>query len=100
MDEFTWYMDKAEMDLSSSRRATSDLVIDTDAEKKRSNFYSIASGQDSLNFLSPFAKFDLDESRLTCQKIQYIIVADSKVQPDSNYVVIEKNANLGARASD
>jgi len=94
MDEFTWYMDKAEMDLSSSRRATSDLVIDTDAEKKRSNFYSIASGQDSLNFLSPFAKFDLDESRLTCQKIQYIIVADSKVQPDSNYVVIEKNANM------
>lgn len=94
MDQFTWFMDKAEMELSSSRKATSDFVIDTDAEKKRSNFYSIDPNQDSLNFLSPFAKYDVKNSLLTCKKIDYIIVADSKVQPDSNYVVIEKWANM------
>jgi hypothetical protein len=33
-------------------------------------------------------------NRLTCNKIEYIIVADSKVQPDSNYVVIDKWANM------
>jgi hypothetical protein len=94
MDQFTWFMDKSEMELSSNRKATSDLVIDTDAEKKRSNFFSIDPNQDSLNFLSPFAKYDLKNTLLTCRKIDYIIVADSKVQPDSNYVVIEKWANM------
>lgn len=94
MDQFTWYMDKAEMDLSSSRKAADDLVIDTSDEMKRSNFYSVAQGQDSLNFLSPKAKYDLKSSRISCSKIDYIIVADSKVTPDSGKVVIEKYADL------
>lgn len=94
MDQFTWFMDKSEMELSSTRKADNDLVIDTDAEKKRSNFFSIDANQDSLNFLSPYAKYDVKNNRLTCKKIEYIIVADSKVQPDSNYVVIDKWANM------
>lgn len=94
MDQFTWYMDKAEMDLSSSRKAADDLVIDTSDEMKRSNFYSVAQGQDSLNFLSPKAKYDLKNGRISCSKIDYIIVADSKVTPDSGKVVIEKYADL------
>jgi hypothetical protein len=94
MDQFTWFMDKAELDLSSSRSAGDDLVIDTSDEMKKSNFFSIAEGQDSLNFLSSKAKYDLKKSRLTCSKIQYIIVADSKVTPDSGKVVIEKFANM------
>jgi hypothetical protein len=94
MDQFTWYMDKAEMDLSSSRKAPDDLLIDTSEESKRSNFFSIAEGQDSLNFLSPRAKYDLKKSLINCSKIRYIIVADSKVTPDSGKVVIEKYADL------
>ena len=94
MDQFTWYMDKDEMDLSSSRKASDDLVIDTDAEQVKSNFYSVAEGQDSLNFLSPRAKYDIKESKIFCQKIKYIIVADSKISPDSGKVVIEKYAKL------
>jgi hypothetical protein len=94
MDQFTWFMDKDEMDLSSSRKAQEDLVIDTSEEKQRSNFFSVAAGQDSLNFLSTRAKYDLKKSMITCSKIQYIIVADSKVTPDSGKVVIEKYANM------
>lgn len=94
MDQFTWYMDKSEMDLSSSRKANTDLVIDTSEEEKRSNFFSIAPGQDSLSFLSPRAKYDLKASRLDCQRIDYIIVADSKITPDSGKVVIEKYADM------
>ncbi|MFN8864700.1 MAG: hypothetical protein ACK5W1_10325 [Flavobacteriales bacterium] len=94
MDQFTWYMDKEELDLSSSRKASDDLVIDTGEESKRSNFFSIAAGQDSLNFLSPRAKYDLRKSRIACQKINYIIVADSKISPDSGNVVIEKFADM------
>lgn len=94
MDQFTWYMDKDEMDLSSSRKAKEDLVIDTSEEEKRSNFFSVAAGQDSLNFLSTKAKYDLKRSEITCKKIQYIIVADSKITPDSGTVVIQKYADM------
>jgi hypothetical protein len=94
MDQFTWYMDRAEMDLSSSRKASEDLLIDTSEEMKKSNFYSIAEGQDSLNFLSPRAKYDLKKSVLTCSKIQYIVVADSKITPDSGKVVIDRLADM------
>lgn len=94
MDQFTWYMDRDELDLSSSRKAADDLVIDTSDEMKKSNFFSVAEGQDSLNFLSSKAKYDLRKSRITCSKIQYIIVADSKITPDSGKVVIDKFADM------
>lgn len=94
MDQFTWFMDKDEMELSSSRSKGDDLVIDTNDEMKKSNFFSVAEGQDSLNFLSTKAKYDLKKSMITCQKIEYIIVADSKVTPDSGKVVIEKYADM------
>lgn len=97
MDQFTWYMDQAQMDLTSSRgtsAATSDLVIDTNEEMARSNFFSIAQGQDSLNFLAPKAKYDLKKSIINCDKIKYIIVADSKITPDSGKVVVEKYADM------
>lgn len=94
MDEFTWYMDKAEMDMSSSRAASDDLVIDTGEDATKSNFWSIAEGQDSLNFLSPKAKYDIKRSLVTCDKIKYIVVADSKLTPDSGRVYVEKFARM------
>jgi hypothetical protein len=95
MDQFTWFMDKEEMELSSSRgKKGDDLVIDTTDEMKKSNFFSVAENQDSLNFLSTKAQYDLKKSIITCQKIDYIVVADSKVSPDSGKVVIEKYADM------
>ena len=95
MDQFTWYMDRDELDLSSNRKPIGDdLLIDTAEDSKRSNFYSVAEGQDSLNFLSPKAKFDLRRGKLYCQKIKYIVVADSKITPDSGKVTIERFANM------
>src|SRR5690606_42133410 len=91
----TWFMDKEEMELSSSRgKKGDDLVIDTTDEMKKSNFFSVAENQDSLNFLSTKAQYDLKKSIITCQKIDYIVVADSKVSPDSGKVVIEKYADM------
>ncbi len=94
MDQFTWFMDKDEMELTSSRSKGDDLVIDTNDEMKRSNFFSVAAGQDSLNFLSTKAKYDLKRSIITCNKIDYILVADSKISPDSGKVVIHKYADM------
>lgn len=94
MDEFKWFMDKDEMELSSNRKANSDLVIDTRGEKEASNFFSINEFQDSLNFLAPKAKYDIKNSILRCNDIKFITVADSKITPDSGSVVIRKRAKM------
>lgn len=94
MDQFKWFMDKNEMELSSNRTVTDDFVIDTAEDQARSNFFSVNEFQDSLNFLSPKAVYDVKSSVITCQKIKHITVADSRVLPDSGKVVIRRRAAM------
>lgn len=94
MDQFKWFMDKNEMELSSNRVASDDFVIDTDEDTTRSNFFSVNEFQDSLNFLSPNAIYDVKSSLITCNRITHITVADSRVIPDSGVVRIRKRAKM------
>jgi hypothetical protein len=94
MDQFKWFMDKNELELTSSRKATDDFVIDTAEDQARSNFFSVNELQDSLNFLSPTAIYDVKNTLITCQKIKYITVADSRVLPDSGKVLIRRRAKM------
>jgi hypothetical protein len=94
MDEFTWFMKQDQLQMTSSREANVDVVINAEERKRFSNFYSIASGQDSLNFLSRNANFDLKRNIIRCEKIDHIVVGDAKIVPDSGKVVIEKYANM------
>lgn len=94
MDQFKWFMDKNEMELSSNRQATEDFVIDTDEDAARSNFYSINEFQDSLNFLSPKAVYDVKASLISCTKVNHITVGDSRVLPDSGKVLIRRRAKM------
>lgn len=96
MDEFKWFMDDNEMELTSSRKSSDDFVIDTSEKQSSSNFFSVNELQDSLNFLSPKAIYDIDESLITCSKIKYIAIADSKITPDSGMVKIRKRAKMDA----
>ena len=94
MDEFKWFMDNDEMELSSSRKPASDFVIDTKEGRDASNFFSVHELQDSLNFLAPKAIYDIKKSIISCDQVMYITVADSKISPDSGRVVIQKRAKL------
>jgi len=94
MDQFKWFMDKSEVEMSSSRQVSDDFVIDTDEQKKRSNFFSTHPKQDSLNFMSSKATYLIKESIIKCDKIKFIAVADSKVTPDQGKVEIQKAAKM------
>lgn len=94
MDQFRWFMDKSEVEMSSERQATDDFVIDTNENQARSNFFSTNEFQDSLNFLAPKAIFDLKKSVITANKIKYIAVADSKITPKDGTAVIQKYAKM------
>ena len=64
MDQFNWYMDNDELEMENSKQAVADINIDTDLDLTASNFYSIHPDQDSLNFGSSKAKFDVRKKGL------------------------------------
>ncbi len=91
MDQFNWYMDNDDLEMESS---SGDINIDTDLDLSGSNFYSIHPDQDSLNFKSPKARFDIKKKKVYCDKVEYIRVADARVFPDSGKVIIKKKAKI------
>jgi hypothetical protein len=91
MDMFTWLMDKDEVELSKSG---ADINIDTGLDLAGSNFFSVHPDQDSLNFKAPKAKYVLKEDVIYCEKVEYIDVADARIFPPDQEVVIRKKAKM------
>lgn len=94
MDAFRWFMDKSEVTLSSQREAQDDIVIDTSEDKELSNFVSYHPDQDSLHFLSPKARYNVETSVIQCNEVKEIAIADARIQPDSGNIIIRKRARM------
>jgi hypothetical protein len=93
MDNFNWFIDEDNLEME-SKKAANDLAIEAGLDLTGSNFFSVHPKQDSLNFLSPKAKFDVKKKMIYCQGVEYILVADARVFPDSGLVTIEKKAKM------
>ena len=96
MDRFNWYMDQDEIELEASENTTAraDIEINQELDLAKSNFFSVKEGQDSLNFMAPKARYDLNTNVINCADVPFIKVADAQVQPDSGKVVIRKKARM------
>lgn len=101
MDQFTWYMDKGEIELSASQKALATLPDNKqqlsptemeDVQLQGSKFVSIHPDQDSLWFVAPSAKYNLKKFIITAYDVKYIRVADATVYPSDGIIVVEKNA--------
>ena len=92
MDKFSWFMDYAELQLEKS--GEKDITIDTDMDLVGPNFFSVHPEQDSLQFRSPKAKYDLKLRTIFCEKVEYLEIADARIYPDSMKVVIQKKARM------
>lgn len=57
-------------------------------------FLSIHKGQDSLNWISPIADFDLNTSILKAHKVAFVNVADASIFPDKGELTIGKQAQV------
>jgi Mor family transcriptional regulator len=90
MDKFDWLMDKEKIDLSTNDK---NLVASSD-ENLVSNMFSINPRQDSLQFRTSKAIFDLKVNDLYCTDAKYIDVADARIYPDSGHVMIHKKAKM------
>ena len=90
MDRFFWYMDQADVDFE--KKQTAQTTFEANSGIDESNFFSMHDDQDTLQFRSLFAKYDLKLQTLFCNKVEYIRVGDAKIYPDSMKVTIRKNA--------
>jgi len=91
MDRFKWYMDDEIVELSGKKKE-----VEQGAGRKVSiegaRLTSIHPDQDSLFFYSSACQWDVRNSILTADKVEQLEVADALIYPDSQRVVILKEA--------
>jgi hypothetical protein len=68
---------------------------DPDVPLENSYFYTTRKDLDSLRFFAEKAEYDLTTKELKVSGIPYIIVADAKITPENNEVLILENAKIG-----
>jgi hypothetical protein len=90
MEQFKWYMDKAELELGGGAKKP----VGDGIRLEGPEFISIHPKQDSLRFRAPKARYDLRNYIIHAEQVEEINVADARIIPDSGKVTIEKNAYM------
>lgn len=71
------------------------MTKNPDVPIENSYFYTTRKDLDSLNFNAEKAVYDLKTQEMRVSGIPYIIVADAKITPENNEVLILENAKIG-----
>lgn len=90
MDIFTWMMDAETIDMANTHK--SNIDIDGGMDISKPNFFSIHPKQDSLQFKSLKATFNLKDRAIYCSMVEYVDVADARIYPDGKKLTILKKA--------
>ncbi len=99
MDKFTWFMDRDETEFSSKKETSEEFKNASMREKidldlAGSKFVSTHPDQDSLHFFAQKAVFSRRKTLITAQQVEFILVGDAAIYPDSGRVVIHKKADM------
>jgi hypothetical protein len=95
IDQFKWFMDQKEIELSSSStEAFVEDTLSTGLSLTGSDFISVEPTQDSLRFKAPFARYSLKDYLIKAEQVAVIRTADATVIPDSGKVVVERHAKM------
>lgn len=101
MDQINWYMDKSEIEMSVNDQKGKEQAKQNenlsptqmeDVQLEGPKFISIHPQQDSLQFVSPKAKYSLLKSTITAHDVKFIRAADATIYPSDKPIVIEKKA--------
>ena len=92
MDEFSWFMDEARLDLLNTLIDPTAMTFQELADRDQSNFFSMHAEQDSLHFLSSNATYRVEEGLVECRDVKSIAVADAEIKPEEGYVVLRRDA--------
>jgi hypothetical protein len=98
LDEFKWKIDLKQFDMISKRTQPASTAGQKfgfkDEPMLGSRYTSVKFDQDSLSFVSPLAVYDYDKIILNAQKVKYIEVADARIFPKDENVLIEAGAKM------
>ncbi|NJN42924.1 MAG: hypothetical protein HC811_12520 [Flammeovirgaceae bacterium] len=90
--QFKTSIPEAKWDLSSQKIVMSK---DPNVPIEDSYFYTTRDDLDSLNFNAEKAEYDINSQQLKVSGIPYIIVADAKITPENNEILILENSKIG-----
>jgi len=90
MDKFVWQMDGESIDFEKNKNT--ETSFESSAGIVQNNFFSLNPDQDSLQFKSISAQYDLKNETINCYKVDFLELGDAYVYPDANEVHIMKNA--------
>lgn len=90
--QFKTSIPKAHWDLTTQKITMSK---NPDVPIENSFFYTTRKDLDSLSFYAEKAEYDLKTQELKVSGIPYIVVADAKITPENNEVLILENAKIG-----
>ncbi len=90
--QFKTSITDARWDLSTQKIS---MTKDKDVPIENSYFYSTRKELDSLVFNAEKAEYDIQTQQLKVSGIPYIVVADAKITPENNEVLILENAKIG-----
>ncbi|HNP95203.1 MAG TPA: hypothetical protein PKJ63_06225 [Cyclobacteriaceae bacterium] len=71
------------------------MTKDPDVPLENSYFYTTREELDSLNFNAEKAEYDIQTQQLRVSGIPYIVVADARITPQNNEILILENAKIG-----
>ena len=90
--QFKTSIPEARWDLSTQKIV---MTKAADVPIESSYFYTTRKDLDSLSFNAEKAEYDIYTQQLKVSGIPYIIVADAKITPENNEVLILENAKIG-----
>ena len=90
MDKFIWQMDGESIDFEKKKEA--ETKFESSAGIVKNNFFSLDEEQDSLQFKSISAQYDLKNETINCFRIDFLELGDAYIIPDGNKIHIQKDA--------
>ncbi|MFO7868599.1 MAG: hypothetical protein R6U95_04790 [Bacteroidales bacterium] len=89
LNQFTWDMITKQIELGNPR------AIDQEGVDADLHFYSRLMSQDTINFQSPYAKYDLNNHIIDAYQVPHIDVADSRIFPHKDSIIrIRRDADM------
>ncbi len=90
MDKFLWHMDGESIDFEKNKEA--ETKFESSAGIVKNNFFSMDENQDSLQFKSISAQYDLKNETINCFKVNFLELGDAFIFPEGKSLKIQKNA--------
>ncbi|MCB0395808.1 MAG: hypothetical protein KDD36_04090 [Flavobacteriales bacterium] len=94
MDQFTWYMDQGEIEMSAGKNEVISTDAGEDVKLEGSRFISYHPKQDSLSWVAPRARYSLKTNIIEAEDVKLIAVADAIIYPGNGRVIVEKKAKM------